>query len=79
MRYVYNRKLRSVIAQLGVGILPLAVETGRWKSTPLEDRKCELCTQRAIEDEKDFVVKFIFWNEKSFSGKYNPLYQIMIL
>ncbi len=52
---ILNRKLRSVIAQLRVYILPLAVETGWWKNTPLEDRKCELCRQRGIEDERHFV------------------------
>ena len=38
-----NKFLRSLITQLHIGILPLAVETGRYYRTPLENRVCQIC------------------------------------
>ncbi len=34
-----------------MGVLPLAIETGRFKSIPLEERVCVLCNINVIEDE----------------------------
>jgi hypothetical protein len=41
-----------------MGILPLAIETGRFTSqiTPIENRICKFCNQNQIEDEKHFFV-----------------------
>ncbi len=49
--------LISVRAQIRVGILSLAAETGQWKSTPLEDRTCELSTIKLPLRMRSIVVK----------------------
>jgi hypothetical protein len=46
---------RSYLAQLRFGVLPLAVETGRYRSVPLNDRLCEICDQNKVEDEIHFL------------------------
>ena len=38
-----DRKLRSYIAQFRSGILPLEIETGRFRNIPLNERICKLC------------------------------------
>ena len=45
---------RSFIAQLRFGILPLAVETGRFSRTALQNRTCPFCPA-LIEDELHFL------------------------
>ena len=45
---------RSLTAKLCLGILPLALETGRFTNTPLTERKCFHCNDE-IEDEFHFV------------------------
>lgn len=52
-----NRKERSLIAQLRLGILPLKLETGRFEKLPLENRLCEFCDSKEIENEVHFVFK----------------------
>ncbi len=42
---------RSLIAQFRMGVLPVAIETGRFKSIPVEERVCVLCNMKDIEDE----------------------------
>jgi hypothetical protein len=50
-----NRIQRSYIAQLRLGILQLAIETGRYRSIPLENRICQLCDLNCIENEVHFL------------------------
>ena len=50
-----DRVDRSFIAQFRLGILPIAVETGRFRNIPLEDRKCVVCDSGQVEDELHFV------------------------
>jgi hypothetical protein len=38
-----NRKERSLLAQLRCGILPLRIETGRFRAEKVEDRLCIFC------------------------------------
>ena len=45
---------RSFIAQLRFGILPLAIETGRFSRTPVANRICPLCSS-CTEDEVHFL------------------------
>ena len=55
--FIYNvkdRKFRSVLAKLRCGILPLCIETGRWKNIPRNERLCKLCNN-TIENEIHFV------------------------
>ena len=46
---------RSLMAQLRCGILPLHIETGRFRKTKLEDRICEFCSSNKVEDECHFI------------------------
>ena len=42
-------------AQFRCGILPLRIETGRFRNLPVEERICELCNLRQVEDEQHFL------------------------
>ena len=46
---------RSLFAQFRAGILPLHVETGRFRNLPLEQRLCVLCDKSEVEDEYYFL------------------------
>ena len=50
-----SRRQRSIVAQLRCGILPLAIETGRWYGIDHEMRICKLCNNGSIENEEHFV------------------------
>ena len=50
-----NKFQRSLLTQLRIGILPLAVETGRYYRVPFESRTCQICKGNHIEDEIHFV------------------------
>ena len=50
-----SRFQRSLMAQLRLGILPLALETGRYYRIPIENRFCKLCQNENIEDEIQFL------------------------
>ena len=57
--YVYlnlKRRQRSLCAQLRFGILPLAIEVGRFRGTPEELRLCEFCDLNVVEDEVHFLL-----------------------
>ena len=65
--YVYtcmNKKYRSVVAQLRSGILPLEIETGRWKGTELFNRVCHLCRSGCVEDEAHFLFTCDFYKDE---------------
>ena len=53
-KYFPKRK-RSLFAQLRVGILPLEIETGRYRNKPPENRFCHFCVN-IPEDEKQNTV-----------------------
>ena len=55
VRHCYNRKDRSLLAQIRLGILPLNIETGRYINKPVELRTCDTC-QNCVEDEKHFIL-----------------------
>ena len=46
---------RSLFAQFRCGILPLEIETGRFKGTPLSERICNVCDSGSVEDEIHFL------------------------
>ncbi len=50
-----SRRQRSLVSQLRSGILPLAIETGRWRGQKLEERVCQICNSSTVEDEIHFV------------------------
>ena len=62
--YVTNmpKHLRSLLAQYRAGILPLAVETGRFSNTPLEERICISCKEN-VEDEFHVLCSCPQYNE----------------
>ena len=51
-----SRQEISYLAQFRCGILPLRVETGRFKNEPLSERKCTFCDQESVEDEFHFIL-----------------------
>ena len=56
-RYVkiaHSKISRSIFAQLRLGILPLEIETGRFRNIPSESRMCHFC-KNEIGDELHFV------------------------
>ena len=58
-----SRHERSLIAKLRTGTLPLAIETGRFRKIPLEDRLCILCNSNSIEDEKHYICVCLFYDD----------------
>ena len=46
---------RSFMAQLRFGILPIQVETGRFRNVKLEERICTLCQLNEVEEEYHFL------------------------
>ena len=63
---------RSLIAKLRLGILPIALETGRFTNTPLNERNCFYCIDK-IEDEFHLVC-----NCKMYTDLRETLYQSML-
>ncbi len=57
-----SRQQRSFIAQLRLRILPIHIETGRFRGTQLDDRICQLCDTQEVEDEIHFVCKCNLYN-----------------
>ena len=53
---------RSLFTQLRIGILPLAIETGRYTRTNLESRLCLMCKENFIEDEIHFLCQCSAYN-----------------
>jgi len=65
--YLVNKtKYRKAISKLRCSSHTLSIEKGRHNKpkTPLCDRKCLLCSQDQIEDEKHFVLKCPFYKEE---------------
>ncbi len=51
-----TRSQRSLLSKLKLGILPLEIESGRWKDDALEDRTCKLCNIGLLGNEYHFVM-----------------------
>ena len=47
---------RSLLAQFRCGILPLRIETGRYRGESPDQRICVYCNQDAVEDEKHMLL-----------------------
>jgi len=52
-----SKHKRSLMTQFRSGILPLNVETGRFRNIPLGDRVCTVCNMNQIEDEFHFIIQ----------------------
>lgn len=63
-----SRGLRSVIAQIRASTLPIKIETGRFNNIPVDNRLCEFCSLRQVEDESHFMFHCPFYDQlrKSF-------------
>ena len=46
---------RSIFCQFRSGILPLVIETGRYRNVPADERLCEICNLNLVEDEIHFL------------------------
>ena len=55
LRVALTREQRSVLSKFRSGTLPLAIETGRNKQTPLPQRLCTRCDAQVMEDEEHFL------------------------
>ena len=55
-----SKSQRSLVAQLRLGILPLAIETGRYTNTPINERLCFWCKNK-VENEFHFVYECILY------------------
>ena len=55
LRVALTRKQRSVLSKLRSGTLPLAIETRRYRQTPLPQRLCTRCDAQVVEDEEHFL------------------------
>ena len=50
-----GRRERSLVTKIKCGVLPLRVETGRFKNTPRELRTCQICEEGVVETEYHFL------------------------
>ena len=50
-----SRSLRSYIAQIRCGVLPLHIETGRYRNLKVEERLCKVCDSQSVENELHFI------------------------
>ena len=50
-----SRRQRSLVTKIKCGVLPLIVETGRFKNIAREKRLCQICTLKKIETEFHFL------------------------
>ena len=72
-----NKIQRCFFSKLRGGILPLEVETGRWKKPkkiPYEQRFCKTCDMKEVGDEKHFLL-FCKTNKELRDVLYNKLKQ----
>lgn len=57
VRNICDKQIRSHLAQLRAGILPINIELGRHKGLEIKDRLCTLCNLNEVEDEIHFMCK----------------------
>ncbi len=62
VKYCMSHQQRYLIAQLKLGILPIHIETCRFRGTQLDNRICQLCDTQEVEDEILFVSKCNLYN-----------------
>ncbi len=53
---------KCLLSQFRYGILPLEIETGRYKNLTREQRLCTLCNDGSVEDQIHFVFKCSVYN-----------------
>ncbi len=74
----YSRRKRSLLAQLRMGVLPLAIETGRFKGIPSHERFCKVCPNDIglVEDELHFLCSCLLYHETRQSMYNNVINRI---
>jgi len=55
VKYCLSRRKRSLLAQFRMGVLPLAIETGRFKGINVNERYCKFCPDLKVEDEQHML------------------------
>ena len=58
-----SRSQRSFMAQFRSGVLPLRIETGRFRGEPISERVCTLCHDDVVENEVHFLLHCSFYND----------------
>ena len=53
---IMPRQHRSALAKFRCGVAPLALETGRYTNTPIQERVCTLCNSGSIESESHVLL-----------------------
>ncbi len=75
VKYCLNRKRRSIISQFRIGILPLPIETGRFRNVKEDVRKCCVCNNEEIENEFHVLCVCNAYNEFR-NVLYNNIYNV---
>ncbi len=55
VKFCLNSKKRSLTAQIRIGILPLHIETRRFRNVKVEERVCQVCKNGDVENEFHFI------------------------
>ena len=58
-----SKYARSLMSQLRCGVLPLEIETGRYRGIKAEERICRLCELNQVEDEFHFLCNCTLYKE----------------
>jgi hypothetical protein len=63
VKHCQSRRKHSLLAQFRLGILPIAIETGRFKGIAVNERLCKLCSSDAVQDEKHLLCECCLYND----------------
>ncbi len=55
VKHCTSRRKRSLMAQFRIDILPLHIETGRFRDKRINERVCLLCNSSEVENELHFL------------------------
>lgn len=58
-----SKSQRSIMAQFRCGILPIRIETGRYKGGPVDERICNFCELNEIEDDSHFLLNCAMYSD----------------
>ena len=59
----FSKSKRSLLAQLRLGVLPLAIETGKYTGKSIELRVFGVCDSNEIENELHFICQCSCYDE----------------